>query len=222
MKNIFSFSLIAILTFAVPLLAFSASSFEGEVDYQYTTGDNNFTMAEFIKDKKMRIDTKMKGQQSSAILDLTIHKIFVLMPQQKTYTEMQIPTPGKNQKTDGGTFSRTGKTLEILGYPCEEWLYKTTSAHTSIWVASGFGTFQGLDEAANTGNSEWMQAVKSKGLFPLKVIENDISGKTIVTLVATKIDKNPPPSDLFQVPSGYKKMEIKTSALEKPTPLGKK
>ena len=186
----------------------AAGSFEGEVDYQMTAKEMTGTMDCLVKGKKVRINSEMKGHAGAMIMDGSARQMIVLMPEQKMYMVYPINKKGSTSKAKG-TFTKTGKSQEILGHHCEEWLYKGEKDEVSSWCASGLGSFTGMF-SSNKGVSreDWVEAIKHKGLFPLKTEVRKASGETQMTMEATKIDKRSVSSSEFEVPSGYKKMEM--------------
>lgn len=202
--------LIGTLVFGLLLMAgsFKAWAFEGEVVYKYTHSNGEvMTMDDFIKGTKIRANTTFKDTESSVIMDLAKRKMWVLMHKQKMVMSMGIPDSKKIESKVKGKFHKTGKTQVILGYKCEEWLYESDYGSSSIWTASGFGAFPGLGGKAGEGE-EWIDAIKSKKLFALKIVNRNKEGKETGTMEATKIEKKSLPDSLFKVPSDYKIMNM--------------
>ena len=201
---------------AEPLLA--APSFEGEVDYRIAVGENDpVTMAEFIKDKKIRVDTAVKDHETITLMDVSAHKAWMLMPKEKMYFATEIPDTTKDKKTKvEGKLTKTGKTATLLGKACEEWLYESSGGQASLWATTAVGAFEGMGDPGEAGNG-WADMVKTKGLFPLKIVQRDRSGKETAVMEAIKFEKAPLSSSLFQVPSDYKKMEMNFGSSAQPT-----
>lgn len=188
---------------------YALGSFEGQVDYKMTTRKGeNVDMSYLLKGKRIRINTSMKGHDGAMIMDLSTRKMMMLMPEQKKYTETEIRNPkGKSGKPEG-KISKTGKTEVILGRKCEEWLYEGKTGQSSIWAVSGMGNFMAMGGRPGDSSNAWAEAVKSKGLFPLRMTYTDKSGNTEMTMEATKIDEKSLDAALFEVPAGYEKIEM--------------
>jgi hypothetical protein len=184
-------------------------SFEGEVDYSMKSKDTEGAMAYLLKGKKMRVNMEMKGHSSAMIMDLGTRKTIMLMPEQKMYMVSSIPESKADAKKFEGKFSKTGKTQEILGHHCDEWLYQGKESQVSTWCASGMGAFMGMGQQGKNMSAEaWVEAVKHKGLFPLKTEVRDKDGNNTMTMEATKIDKRSVSSSEFEPPAGYKKINM--------------
>src|SRR6185369_5154990 len=166
-----------------------AWAFEGEVDYKYTSSNGDvMTMDDFIKGDKVMAKMQMKGHESQMIMDFGKRKMWMLMPQQKMAMPMDFPDSKKVQSSVKGKFHKTGKTQTILGFKCEEWLYESNYGKSSIWTASGFGMFPGLGGPQSGDAQEWINAVKSKKMFALKIVTTNKDGKDMGTMEATKIE----------------------------------
>jgi hypothetical protein len=187
----------------------ASGPFEGEVDYQVTTqGGKKVDLVYLIKGKKIRIQTQAEGHEANMIMDLASKKMLMLMPAQKMAMTMDIPNVKKTNASAVGTFKKTGRTDVILGRKVEEWAYKGKKGHGSFWVTSGLGSFMGLGGKPGEGGEAWLEAIKQKKLFPLKMEYQDDSGKTSMTMIATKLEERSLSEDLFKVPSGYKKVDM--------------
>jgi hypothetical protein len=184
----------------------AAGSFEGEVDYKMTMKNDSGEMDYFIKGHKVRTNTEMKGHKMGMILDWSAKSMVMLMDEQKMYMKHDLPTPDKSKVKVSGKFYKTGKTQVILGRKCAEWVYESEHGKTSMWAASGMGNFAGVQGEKGGADSAWADAVKTKGLFPLKVDVMDKDGKETMTMEATKLEKKSVSSSMFEIPSDYKNM----------------
>ncbi len=188
----------------VPASAGTAVSFEGEVDYHVLSqGKQDQDVHYLVNGSKIRLDVLSQGHLQSLLMDLTTSKMVMLMPEQKMVVDMAAPDGKDDLKAEAkGKVTRTGKTGEILGKKVEEWLYEGQDGKASIWAVQGMGRFR----TAFSKNA-WAAAVKAKDLFPLKVVYRDKSGKSDMTMTATRIEEKKPEDRLFQVPADYKKMD---------------
>jgi hypothetical protein len=108
-----------------------------------------------------------------------------------------------------GKVSKASGTKTILGYSCEHWIYEGKSSKVDFWGAKGLGTFMGMGngQGGQSKDDDWVKAFKDKGVFPLEMDMNMKDNKTM-TMVATKVEKKSLDSGLFEVPAGYKKMDM--------------
>jgi hypothetical protein len=63
-----------------------------------------------------------------------------------------------------------------------------------------------LGDLNNNNIPEWLKEPLSNGFFPLLVIQHSYDGKEINKIEVTNIDRKSLNSDLFDIPSDYKKM----------------
>lgn len=186
---------------------YAAGSFEGEVDYHITAKDTTMEVRDFIKGKKLKMDSVAKGHESSMIMDMNTHQMMTVMPQQKMYMTMAMPEGDKTKKPMEGKFYKSGKTQVILGKTCEEWIYEGKNGQGSVWCAAGMGNFMAMGKPGSSANY-WADVVKAKGLFPLKVVYKDKTGNVAMTMEATKIEEKSLDEFLFEPPAGYKKLDM--------------
>jgi hypothetical protein len=186
---------------------YASGTFEGEVDYNMTAKQSTGTITYLLKGKQIRINTINGGHEGDAIMDMETRQITMLMVAQKMYMTMAIP-PSNTAAARAGTFTDTGRSLVILGKTCEEWLYTGKRGSSSVWAAHGLGNFGGFAEKPNDANAAWADAVKHKGLFPLKIVSKDAGGNVVMTMEATNITPETLDESLFQVPAGFNKLDM--------------
>ena len=207
---------------------FAADGFEGKVSMTMTgnKGDAH-AMTYMMKGTMMRLD--MEAGKGSMIMDLEKHQMIMLMHERQMYMIMKMPQPqdqGPHQAgTPGGPPSdrtppdvtATGKTQEILGYTCSQFLVKDGDKTTELWLAPGLGVFMGLHAGSSpfggrSRNAEaaakWEEAFKGKAGFPLRVITRDGSGKETNRMDVTKIEKGGVSDGDFAPPAGYQQFQM--------------
>ena len=208
---------VAAAVFAAVSVAPAVQNFEGMMQFKISGHKNPEMVDYYIKDNKVRIERLDKSaKEGVVIMDNKTKTMTVLMPEQKKFMEMDMNKTAarakayEKKKPEGEpNFSKTGKTETILGYACEQWISKGEDGNTSeIWAAKNIGTFGGFGRRENKPESPWEKKISEEGLFPLKVIGLDESGKEKSRWEVTKIDKKSLSSDMFQPPSGYEKMEM--------------
>ena len=101
-----------------------------------------------------------------------------------------------------------GRSDKVSGYSCDLWEVVDTTMTTEICVASGLSMLalglSGPFSMFAKGDDAWSQ-VLSHG-FPLRMVMTDGSGKPLMKMEATRIDKKSVPDSEFAVPAGYTKM----------------
>src|SRR5690606_11029151 len=97
-------------------------------------------------------------------------KVYMLLPAQKSYMEMQLP---ETEELDGSANHvepvRTGKSEVVAGHKCDYWTVKEDSGQVDVCVASDMGGFRAFSNKSVGSASEWQKAIGDDS-FPLKVI----------------------------------------------------
>jgi hypothetical protein len=141
------------------------------------------------------------------IMDPASHKMYMLMPEQKTYMEMKLSGLDEvDHSPTNAAPTKTGKSEVVAGHKCEYWTVKEEKGQVDVCLAKDMGGFMVFDNSAIGEASAWQQAI-GKDSFPLKVVIHKDEGDE-VALVATKVDPKPLDASLFTPPSSYKKMEM--------------
>ncbi|HSD64965.1 MAG TPA: DUF4412 domain-containing protein [Ignavibacteriaceae bacterium] len=190
---------------------YAQENFEGKVTFNIFDNENAeaHSMDYFMKDGKIRFDAKEKEGMGAFIMDPASKQIMIIMPEQKMYLQMQIPETKLDSKAahemDKGEFSKTGDTKEILGYKAEKWVFKNDTDQGEAWMTRDLGAFVWFNNPMMREDSkpQWMKDLNEGGYFPLMVTEN---GKKVFEV--TNIQKSSVDASLFEIPAGYKKMEM--------------
>jgi hypothetical protein len=185
-----------------------AQAFEGTVDYHVKAGGHESDIEYIIKGKKLRFNVSQKAHAAAGIADLGAKTMIILMPEQKMYMSQPFPDYKKVAAKAQGKFSDTGKTENILGYTCEEYIYTSTNGTAHVWLAKGIGLFEGLFQGKPSDLDSWVAQVKSKGLFPLKSSYQDKDGNEKSSMLATKVSKGAVDDSVFVPPADYKEMKM--------------
>jgi hypothetical protein len=216
--------LTAFTLFTLDSVTFSQSSnFEGRVKILMDDGVESAQMEYYLKGSKMRIEIMAEEQM---IMITNEDKKFMLMPQQKMYTEFPANTmeelsgltedESEESMEDefGEDFNiedlKTGETKNILGKECERWIFGEGEGKVEMWVARDFGTFMGLQNPMG-GTEEgvwWKEVLGDSGFFPMEIVEKDAGGNVLSSFKVAEIEEKSLGDDLFSVPSGYKKMNM--------------
>ena len=198
------------------------------------TGDQPIEIRYAIKGTRTRIETQLSRgglQMGAMLMDLSTGTQTMLMPQTKTYIDMNLAEMagkmakevGKDSSGDFPKVTSTGKTETIAGFTCQHWLVGDEQ-NMDICMAKGLGYFGGggqsggiFDQLKNlalgekiksqiAANPEFAKFVEG-GAFPLKMAQVE-NGQSKTIMEVTSVERKPLDDSLFTVPADYKKMEI--------------
>lgn len=219
LKMLFLFS-----TFALLLLAntiFAQTTFEGVVKIKMDADNETFFIDYFIKDDNMRME--MNTSEEVAFI-MSGEKSLILMKEQKTYMDLNNPMfkqiPGmsgmssdeeKSLESFDITKYKTGKTQNLLGYECEQWIFNDDEEDVEVeaWVTDELGNFVMMNNPMGGGFSpNWGSSLKNKGFFPLLVIARDEDGEETSKFEVVDIDQKDLNNNLFSAPSDFEELKI--------------
>jgi hypothetical protein len=105
----------------------------------------------------------------------------------------------------------TGRVETIAGYECEHVIVSSATVNEDLCLAKGIGTFLMAvgpvqESASASATSPALRELLAHG-FPL--LDRRVDGGLV--LEVTKIDAKPLSDDLFRVPAGYAKLELRAS-----------
>ncbi|HKB92099.1 MAG TPA: DUF4412 domain-containing protein [Opitutaceae bacterium] len=218
MKNLIRLTVITCLSVFLPLHA--ADTFEGKIHLQVKNNKSVNEIDYAIKQDLLRIEAQTSRGPVPVIMNMAKKEMIVMMPDQKMYMTMPIKTVTdavqKASTDNSGKLEKTGKAEKILGYSCEQYIYKDDrqKGTTELWLASGLGTFQGLGNAFGprggnrTAQPAWQKELMDKGAFPLRVITHNEAGAEEFRMEATSVEKTSLPASLFEPPAGYTKFSM--------------
>jgi hypothetical protein len=199
-------AVLAIAAIAAPAVAHGQGTkqFQGVVTFQTDEGQ---TFQYAVRQGLVRIDMNGQSRHGAMIMDPASHKMYMLMPEQKTYMEMKLSGLDEvDHSPTNAAPTKTGKSEVVAGHKCEYWTVKEEKGQVDVCLAKDMGGFMVFDNSAIGEASAWQQAI-GKDSFPLKVVIHKDEGDE-VALVATKVDPKPLDASLFTPPSSYKKMEM--------------
>lgn len=205
-RRFISGAVVALAAIATPTFAHGQSSkqFEGVVTYE-SEGGRTFQYA--IRNGRVRVDMNDESQHGAMIMDSGSHKMYMLMPEQKMYMEVDVSEMGDmDSSADNVKPTKTGKTEVVAGHTCEYWTVTEEKGQVDVCVAKDMGSFQAFSNKSIGNASAWQEAI-GKDAFPLKVVMHD-DGKEEVALVATKVEAKSLDASLFTPPASYKKMQM--------------
>jgi len=207
--------------------ALHAPAFEGKVSLGFTDGKNREQIVDYaMKGALVRMELKQKDDGSAAmIMDAAKGEMTIIMPEQHMYMIMSMRSAAAQGKADSAAqeskIEKTGRTETILGYLCEEYVTTDRGQTTAMWLTDKLGSFMGLSGgnpmsgmmggrgAKASKPAGWESLLKDKGgVFPLRVVVTDKSGKDSFRLEAKKIEPGALPDDLFVPPAGFQKFSM--------------
>lgn len=183
-------------------ISFAQTSFEGKVVFDVTEKGKQHVIDYYAKDKIFKMEIPEKG--GSIIFDSQKFKMYVIMDEQKMYMEnSMMPTTA----AAGGKVSKTGETKKILGFDCEKFLFEQKRMKGEAWMTKELGAFMFFMDSQQE-MPDWQSEVLDAGYFPLQVTQYDKTGNVTSVFKVKEVTPMKLSSDLFVVPSSYKKMDL--------------
>ena len=205
----FAFSVLA-----AGLLTFGAQAqFEGVIEFQKNVGNVNVNYRYFVKGDDIRIEEVAEGGAVEGIqlINLSEKTMYAISPEQKLYMEAPNRRPAGDFDVQ---VENTGKTKDINGIKCKEYIVSSTAKDRKIiyWVAKGdYDFFIPMLVALNRKENQslFFQKIEGiKGSFPVLSQEYILSTNRLVSeLKTTTLKVKTNEARLFEIPSDYKKFE---------------
>ncbi len=225
----------ALLLSGVSLGAAAQNTFSGTITFALRSeSGQDGTLIETVSGNKVRLETTDAAHPTSRgafIIDGGAKTFTVLMNAQQKYivrtaAEVQAMAAGMGgagqQANDAGgqvSVVNTGRTETVAGVSCQVYHVTGSNAQTSddVCVAEGLGFLSGLSDMAAS-----MKGMNGMGSMPALEHLGDLlkggrgilkdteikNGQATVVLVATKIDRTPPPASAFVPPPGYTELQL--------------
>jgi hypothetical protein len=184
------------------------SSFEGTISMNLTAGKSVMAITYYIKGDIIRNETQpAKGPKIVGLLDGKTGGISMLMTEQKMY--MVTGAPKKGLSPDA-TFEVTGRTEEIAGYTCAEYVVRDKKSIIELWATSELGALPNLAEAfSNRGRrSAWETYAAEEGVFALRVITKDLKGRERSRLECVGVEQKSLDDELFTIPADFTRVKM--------------
>jgi len=206
--------IIASALFCTSVIA-SAQSFNGSIEFKYSTQKDTTTNIYLVKDKLVKLDQygkKSGAIEGSFIFDIAGNSIKFVNPKRKVWGMHKSETPPIVKGTCAVT---KGGTKKVQGISCSEYVVKNTEENTviSYWVATDkFAFFLPVLKMWNRKDKQSIYFSKIDGLpegsMPLMSEEKLIKENKIVTrLEVVKIGRTVPTDASLEVPAGYNKFD---------------
>jgi len=220
-------------TAAATSLAF-LSGFEGEIDGftrdSSKPGGQQIPLAVFVKAAKVKVELPdslaksagpMLGEKAYAIFDATGKKLTIVTDAKKEAIVIDLNssgktfqgiTPGAHGGPTSGTptkVTKTSKTDTIAGYPCTYWDIASDHKEGTVCMGDDGPSWLSLPTTGIPTESAWMLELMDGKHFPLRFIGYAKDGTTEQDRIeVTKIDKKSLADTEFQVPAGYKTIDL--------------
>jgi hypothetical protein len=219
--------------------------FEGKAVYEMSGEEHpgTATLTYYIRPDAMRLEMsgqgnsgemkngmgKGMGPQGAGTMIFKGDKVYMLMPEQKMYTEMSMKMSGmdewykegKEKAEEMGEMEKdkerfemaaTNETRQILGYNAKKYVFKDEEDdyRTEIWFTEELGAFVPLQSAGQEKRDEymWQSNIKGTNLFPLEILVYDNNNKLSTKMTATEVKAMKVDEDMVTIPEGYSKMGL--------------
>ncbi|TAE30544.1 MAG: DUF4412 domain-containing protein [Candidatus Kapaibacterium sp.] len=209
-----------------PSFAQKIVNFEGIVVFKKkgeTAGViDSVSMRLYIKGDKFMAEDVNDANQPRIIVDTKKKSIFMITDRTREY--MQMPTPPAPPTVPARPPQKTGKTDQMAGHVCEQWLEKTGDTDMELWTSNDLGklSLPSGTMGVNLISSQNMATfLKNSNMFPLLFVERNKNGREITRLEVVSVEKKNLNEAVFDPPQGYSKM-IVPSDVPTPVDLGKK
>jgi Domain of unknown function (DUF4412) len=107
------------------------------------------------------------------------------------------------------TVTETGQYDTVAGYKCELWDIKSDHKEGTVCVATQGLSWMSIPMTGIPTEQAWMLKLFDGNHFPLRFVGYQKDGTTEENRIeVTKIDKKPLPDTQFQVPAGYKIIDL--------------
>jgi hypothetical protein len=205
--------------------------FEGEIDG--FTKDSKGTQVPIVLDikaSKVRFEIPEHmakgtplGEKAYVLFDPSAKKMWVVSDVQKQAIVVDLNTSGKALQGFGPPgahgpgapsgpppkVTKTGKFDTIAGYKCENWDISSDHKEGTVCVADQGASWLSIPMTGIPTEQAWMLELLDGKHFPLRFVGYAKDGTTEESHIeVTKIDKKPLADTLFQVPAGYKTIDL--------------
>ncbi len=183
-----------------------AKPFEGSLTYEIDADGGKQEMTFLVKGSRMAF-AMPSAQGGKVILDTETEEALVLIPQQRMYMKAPSSKFGANgNRTATGSFEISDETREILGYNTRKVTYTEGGETTVLWITGEVGSFMPLDGPLSQDIPPALAEAFPNGAMPLEIISTG-TGETMTLKVVALKEESLPDSE-FQVPSGYRALDM--------------
>jgi hypothetical protein len=182
--------------------------FEGTVTADMTTaGKGKRSVTWEFKGDKLRYDLAGEGpvQNGWILFDGSSKKMYMVNDPQKSVMVIDTTQGAPGAAAAAAKVTKSGKHETIAGYDCEDWTIETATGKTETCVSEGLAFNFGSPRDPAT---DWAKALADEKRFPLRSVTYDAAGTEQVRLEVTKIERKAEDAARFEVPAGYRQMDL--------------
>ncbi len=222
--------ILSLIVFQFLSLSIALAQFEGALDMKMSAFGSDGarqTMNYTLMLKGTMVEATFRGSgnenEGKFIYRGDRNIIWVIDDENGSYLEMTLNpddlphSPGKKSGESVMHPRKTGRTRQILGYTCDEYVAVDSAGSTSIWTTPKLGgVYEGLNKAFgelaqiasdNLDAGDWSAEMSRLKLFPLD-IERSVNGAVAERQEVTRIEPKNLPAPLFEIPEGYSKQPV--------------
>ncbi len=205
------------------------AQFEGEIDMKITSNEEipsrETNVSMLIRNELMsvRVNNEVGPMHAGRIIVRGDKKLmWIVDDQRKVVFERSLEATRQQDSMKQAdslpkpNIRKTGKTMTLLGYSCDEWVVAGEDGETSVWCTSKLGdVYKGFSNSfgeirkmrMRKSTSDWHDDFMGKDLFPLKAVTTK-DGKVKSTQEVTKIELKKIGDPVFEFPEDYKKQTL--------------
>lgn len=191
-----------------------AKSFEGIIQLQVQDWQSVEMVNYYVKGDRARMESLPNTSAGPYyIIDHSAKKMFMILTDRDSYLEISMEKPpGGQANTEPAPepITKTDETQTILGFPCEQWILNENDITTTIWATKALSTtvtLVALQKQNIQTSFRWDEELQLRGLFPLKLTQQDSNGTDVYKFEVLKIQRKPVNEALFRIPEGYEKID---------------
>ena len=211
------------------------ANFEGEIGLSAKSAKERKPippMTLTVKKTKFRFDVPegiesgpRLGKQVHVILNAPEKKLFMVMDEQKMVMTMDLDKLGEQMKSfkapgapaapsqpanvEPPKVTKTGHADTVAGYRCEDWdIVSAKGERAKVCVSSESASWFELPTIGLPTEHAWARELFDGHHLPLRLVGYDASGAEDGRLEITKIEKKPVADALFEIPAGYRTLDM--------------
>ena len=197
----------------------SDGSFEGVVTVieQYgLSEDMAINTTYYIKPNHLRMESTRVWKDeivTVTLYDYNNRKMYTLLPDEKIYMGGSLPedeegidTEIESPQSKGNLLNaKTGIMRTILGYNCEQWLFKNNmEGELEMWMTKGFPLLEGA-----LGRRSDFSTGEGTMMSPFNMVIRKVDGTEVMRWEITNIEQKRLSNSIFTPPSDYRMIKRK-------------
>ena len=176
--------------------------FEGEVVMNNRIQGMEVEIRFLIRGPRMRVE--MAGMKDPiTLVDVEKREALSLDVKRRAYVATALAAPRTLQDARG-IAERTGNGV-VAGHTCEEWVARSGPEVYRIWALGGVVYSPHPWLGTPTGDLAVFDFLRSRNLFPLKLVQEDKAGQTRIAWEAVRMERKTLDPSLFELPKGYQR-----------------